>query len=482
MGTPPRPAIGDMAHREHRTIGIGAGPANLSLAALLSPSAGAADDVFLERNRVFRWHPGLMLPDAEMQVHFLKDLVTPVDPTNPYSYLAFAVNRRRLYRLLATRRHRLRRKEFEEYCGWVAGRLPSVRLGVDVHSVDWQDRFVVSADCGELHGRNLVIAAGVAPRLPSCLARTNSARISHASTFVRSPARRCRGHITVVGGGQSGAEVVAHLLAMPHGPRHLTWATRRTTFLPLDESPFVEDFFTPEHSRHFFDQPPQVRSQLLAEQRLASDGISTSLLERVYALDYDIRNGVQPGPALHQLPAQELVAAEDDGAGALLTWRSVRTGSTTRTRTDYVVCATGYEQRLPPALDGLRDRLALDDGLPVVRQDFSIEWDGPDDRRIYVQNLARHAFGVPDPNLSLLAWRAAVIARGIDPLLSYDVLSDAEPADRGGQVTLDLAAEPAASGGLPTVDVGAVEPTVDVGAVEPAMDVGAVEPAEEVLS
>jgi len=49
--------------------GIGIGPFNLSLAAQLDsvPELGAR---FFERRSRFDWHPGMMLPDVELQSSF----------------------------------------------------------------------------------------------------------------------------------------------------------------------------------------------------------------------------------------------------------------------------------------------------------------------------------------------------------------------------------------------------------------------------
>ena len=71
----------------HDVIGVGLGPFNLGLAALLDPTD--LDAVFFDDKPDFAWHPGLMLPDAEIQVPFLADLVTLADPTSPYSFLNY---------------------------------------------------------------------------------------------------------------------------------------------------------------------------------------------------------------------------------------------------------------------------------------------------------------------------------------------------------------------------------------------------------
>lgn len=47
--------------------------------------------LFLDQKPSFNWHSELMFSDADMQTSFLKDLVTPVDPTSPYSFLNYLV-------------------------------------------------------------------------------------------------------------------------------------------------------------------------------------------------------------------------------------------------------------------------------------------------------------------------------------------------------------------------------------------------------
>ncbi|PZQ93149.1 MAG: lysine 6-monooxygenase, partial [Flavobacterium psychrophilum] len=63
-------------------IGIGIGPSNLSTAALMQPLGTTITSVFFDDKQEFSWHPGLMFPDAKLQVSILKDLVTMIDPTS----------------------------------------------------------------------------------------------------------------------------------------------------------------------------------------------------------------------------------------------------------------------------------------------------------------------------------------------------------------------------------------------------------------
>jgi lysine N6-hydroxylase len=407
-----------------RLIGIGAGPANLSLAAFLNTSHGRTRDAFFDARTRFAWHPGMMLPDAEMQIHWLKDLVTPVDPTNPYSFLAFTVSRGEFYRLLNTRRRRVSRREFEAYCAWVADRLPTVRFGTEVLDMRWSDGFLVRTSAGTYRSTHVCVAVGVQPLLPECAHGADSRLVTHSANYAFAPLPETARRVAVVGGGQSGAEVVAHLLqqASPN-LQEILWMSRRSTYLPLDESPFVEEFFTPAASDTFFQQSADIRRQVLAELRMASDGISDSLLESIYNRLYDIDNGYVQGPSLVLSPATELVDLRtQDNQTVQLELRRCRTGHRSRWTADYVVLATGYEQALPPVLRSIADRFDYEDGGLRIRPDFSVVWDGPDTNRIFVQNAARHKRGIADPNLSLVAWRAANIALRVAPDLGERLL------------------------------------------------------------
>jgi len=94
----PNPPSDDQIHddRIHDLVGIGLGPFNLGLAALADP-VDDLDAVFLEAREDVSWHPGLMLPDATLQVPFLADLVTMADPTSRWSFLQFLKESGRLY-------------------------------------------------------------------------------------------------------------------------------------------------------------------------------------------------------------------------------------------------------------------------------------------------------------------------------------------------------------------------------------------------
>lgn len=414
-------------------LGVGIGPSNLSLAALTSGERGLST-VFLDSKDRFEWHPGLMLPDAQMQVHFLKDLVTPVDPTNPFSFLAFQVATKRLYRLLVTGRSKVPRREFEQYCQWVAAGLDNLRFGRRAENVEWDgSAFVVHTGEGVLQARNIVVGTGLAPRLPRSARGHDPEKVFHTDQLLRRPRDFAGKRVAVVGGGQSGAEVVNYLLGgEDRRPERILWGTRRSNLLPLDDSPFVDELYLPDYSHHFYALPEEERAETVERLRLTSDGISIPLLEDLYRRLYDLDLLEGRERSCRILLDHALEDLEETTDGLVIGWRPTRGGEVVREAVDMVICATGYEHGMPDLLLGLKDRLAISDGLPVVRPDFSLQWDGPAEHRIYVQNAARREYGVADPNLSLLAWRSAVIANSLLGLRRYDTGSVSTALDWAG--------------------------------------------------
>ena len=407
---------------------MGVGPANLSLAALLTPTDFNAR--FFERSADFQWHPGFLFPEATIQVSYLKDLVTLVDPTSPYTFLAFLHAQDRMYRFINRSESRVSRMEFNQYLRWVAGRLPNVEFGAEVLEVALRDEtFSVRLEDRILDTANIVLGTGLVPNVPDWARPYLGSEVFHSIDYLDHPLDVREKAVAVVGGGQSGAEVVWHLLLdTARLPAQLSWISHRPNFLPLDESPFTNELFTPAYSDYFFSFSPQQRAILLAEQKLASDGVSQPLLQRIYDRLYDLEFLEGRGRFVRLFPGQEVVDIRRAAPGCDIGLRS-RWGDSQRIRAEVVVLGTGFSYELPAAMQPLAGRMTWDrDGFPV-RRDFSIEWDGPPGLRIYAQDAARHMRGVADPNLSLMAWRSAIIANSLIGRPVYDVAGESSVFD-----------------------------------------------------
>ncbi|MCI1873201.1 MAG: SidA/IucD/PvdA family monooxygenase, partial [Serratia liquefaciens] len=185
-------------------IGIGIGPSNLSIAALGSEIEGF-NCKFLERKPHFSWHPGMILADSSMQTHFLKDLVTAVSPTNPYSFLNYLVKRKKFYRFLTSEQRTASREEFADYLNWAATGLDSLVFNQEVQRVEFDDRqrqFVVTTQNDVFYAKHLCVGIGKQIKLPDCVTQQND-QCFHASEMMLRQPNLTGKRVAIVGGGQS---------------------------------------------------------------------------------------------------------------------------------------------------------------------------------------------------------------------------------------------------------------------------------------
>lgn len=391
--------------------GVGIGPANLSLAALAAPVDGLRT-AFFEQSPRFRWHPGLMIDGTTLQVPFLADLVSLVDPVNPLSFLAYLRDRERLFPFYLAENFHIPRAEYDDYCAWASARLPACRYGQRVRSVRWAgDVFELDVEpAGVVRARAVVLGVGTEPVLPAPLEPLAGNGVVHSADYL--PARRrllAAPDVTVVGSGQSGAEVFLDLLrARPSGHGTLRWLTRTPAYAPMEYSKLGLEQFTPDYVRFFHGLDEPTRDRLVPAQWQLYKAISAETIAEIH--DELYRRTVGGGwPNTALLPGVEVVAAGEGDGRIELSLRHVAQGATASVRTDAVVCATGYRERDTAALLApLADLVERDAaGRLAVDADYRVRLraGGP----LFVQNAERHTHGVGAPDLGLVAWRSARI-------------------------------------------------------------------------
>ncbi|MFD0352155.1 lysine N(6)-hydroxylase/L-ornithine N(5)-oxygenase family protein [Streptomyces sp. NPDC127110] len=420
---------------QHDLVGIGTGPTNLSLAALAEPVPNLSAR-FLDAGPEFRWHPGMMVPDAELQVSYLKDLVTTVDPTSRFSFLNYLAENGRLFRSMIANRDRCTRQEFEQYYRWVARQLPSLRWNRPVEEVRLRDdRLEAVSGRHRYSTGSLVLGTGRVPVLPGFAEPFRGAQVLHSADLLHVDPQVRGKDVLVIGGGQSGAEVVHHFLGPDTAlPARLTWISSRSGFQPLDDSPFTNEWFAPDYVDHFYRLGADRRQELLRRQRLASDGITESLLEAIYRRLYQL-DFLTGGPATvrHRLlTGRRAVGLERDGDRLVAAVHDQDLDRREAHPADVVVFCTGYRSALPACLDPLAGRLLNARGEYEVNRDYSLAWDGPAGVRIHVQNMSETTHGVADPNLSLAAWRSAQILNAVTGRKVYRVDHETSTTDWGG--------------------------------------------------
>ncbi len=416
--------------------GIGIGPFNLSLAALAD---GVPDlrTAFYEQRAGFRWHPGMLIEGATLQVPFLADLVTLADPASPWSFLNYLKSQDRLFPFYFAERFHMERAEYDAYCRWVSeglGAGAGLQFGHRVDAVRWNPErrlFEVdftrldaedSAPPGRSYARNLVLGVGTAPYVPeplrSLAASTGAgAPVIHSSDYVDHRERLLAAdHVTVVGSGQSGAEVFLDLLRRrPSGKEGLHWLTRSAAFAPMEYSKLGLEHFTPDYTRYFHGLAEPVRDSLVPRQWQLHKAVDHDTLAAVHdELYHRTLGGGWPDAVI--TPGVAVRTAGRVGATRVeLHLEQLEQDVRTRLVTDAVVLATGYRERpLDGVLASLEPWLRRDaSGRIVVDERYRVVTDRSVTGAVHVQNAERHSHGVGAPDLGLAAHRSAVILNSV---------------------------------------------------------------------
>ncbi|MQY02153.1 lysine N(6)-hydroxylase/L-ornithine N(5)-oxygenase family protein [Actinomadura macrotermitis] len=406
-------------------VGVGIGPFNLSLAALADGVPGL-DALFLDAKPAFSWHPGLLLDGTTLQVPFLADLVTMADPTSPWSYLNYLRTHDRMFPFFFSERFLIPRREYDHYCRWAAERLPSCRFDAEVTAVEWDDAAdafaVVYRDAAgaqtRVLARQVVLGVGTNPAVPAplrpLLTDAHRGRVLHSADYrTHRAALAAADDVTVIGAGQSGAEVVLDLLRHQDGEGRggpfVRWLARTPAFAPMEYSKIGLEHFTPDYIRYFRGLPEEHRERLVREQWQLYKGVSADTLADIHDELYERTiGGARPRAGLH--PGVELRAAEADGDGYLLTCHHAPQDGEFTFRTSAVVAATGYSAARPAFLDAMGDLVDWDErGRYRIDEQYRVALDPRVGGALYVQNAEMHTHGVGAPDLTLGAWRAAKI-------------------------------------------------------------------------
>ena len=399
----------------HDLLGIGIGPFNLSIAALTDDIAGLKS-AFFDRKDKFVWHPGLLFPDSVLQTTFLKDLVTAVKPTSPLSFLSFLVGKKRFYDYLAGRFTGVSRVEFNEYMAWAAQQIGSLNWSEAAVNARLKENLleIEFASGRKALSRNLVIGTGPRPFVPDWAVPHMGDSCFLANEYLTRPQSLAGKRVMVVGGGQTGAEIVLDLLTAENGPAQVSWAGMLPRFSPLEEGGFVDQVFTPQYVASYQTWPEEQKLAEVRSQKLASDGLTPVTVDALYKEVYRRRHLAGEMDTVRLLPGREVFDIEAQRVGYAIATRSGQSGEVETFGADVIVLATGFKAFIPEFLNELKPLLRLtDDGLPQLDGNYRIAWDGPEEAGIYGLNLGMASHGIVDPQMSMMAWRSAVIINDI---------------------------------------------------------------------
>jgi len=405
-------------------IGIGLGPFNLSLAALLNQNASLKYQ-FFDKRQDFDWHAGIQLPNAMMQVPFMADLVSLVEPTSPYSFLNYLKAHQRLYKFYFRENLYIPRKEYNHYCQWVVKQLRHLQFGSRVADIapilgGFQ---VITEQKGRLsvhQTRKLVLGTGTTPKLPQPLQMVaeQNKQCLHSSNYIHQCDDHLSGNVVLIGSGQSAAEIFIDLFDKQINPEtgkekfHLYWLTRSAGFFPMENTPLGLESFSPDYMSYFYHLPKNLKDTLPTTQANLYKGISAKTIRDIYERLYHRSIGAVDTHVTiaghYQLENAEVI----NGRNIQLKFFQTQKQQNLNIQASTVIAATGYQY---PSLDFLNK---LSRNIPLdaqkhwhINENHKVNYQG--DGEIYIQNTDLHHHGVGTPDLGLGAFRSAKIANQI---------------------------------------------------------------------
>jgi lysine N6-hydroxylase len=401
-------------------IGIGIGPFNLGLAALADKIENL-NCIFFDKQKSFSWHAGMLLEDARLQVPFYADLVTLADPTSHFTYLNYLHQKKRIIPLGIHEKYFTERKEYNEYCKWVVSQLGNLFFGMEcvaVRHCKFTESYLVefrdisTGSISEYYGSRIVIGVGSIPNIPECVKPYLCDHIVHSSNylFVKDKLLSKR-KITIVGSGQSAAEIFYDILRQPQSLDDLSMITRSGEFFPMDYSRFALEKTCPEYIDYFYSLSNAKKKELLNRQNYLFKGINFQLIADIHDAVGSMRCHY-PFKKIGLFSSSELreISFVKNSTLIKMSFYHDEEQKEFFHSADALILATGYKYEIPDFSQPVKELIKWNaEGLYDVQRNYSIDHHNS----IFVQNAELHTHGFNTPDLGMGPYRNSVILNAI---------------------------------------------------------------------
>ncbi len=423
-------------------LGVGFGPSNLALAVALeeeSPQGRPLRVRFVERQARFGWHRGMLLEDATMQVSYLKDLATLRNPRSRYGFVSYLHDRGRLVDFINYGSPYPTRREFHDYLEWTAaGFADRVDYGTEVVGmrlvpgpdgpaalVEVDLRDIGTGATRRVRARNVVLGTGLVPHVPP--GTPLGERVWHSRDLLTrlpdlagAPPRR----VTVVGAGQSAAEVVDHLhRTFPDAEVCAVFS--RYGFSPADDSSFANRIFDPDAVDDYFAAPGEVKSAMLEYHANTNYSVvDPDLIESLYRRHYHERVAGRERLRFLNVSRVATVSASDGRVDVVVD--DLVSGRRHTMVNDLVVFATGYRCADPLALlDETPEGWPRDaEGRLDFHRDYRMVTPPEVTAGLYAPGATEHTHGLTSTLLSNVAVRSGEMVASLAAHRLADVTAD----------------------------------------------------------
>lgn len=406
-------------------LAIGAGPSTLALAVAieeLAPAELATNTLVIEQHENVAWQRGMLLPWAQSQVSFLKDMVTLRNPRSQFTFVNYLHSIGRLDDFVNMSSFLPFRQEVSNYLSWVAQTLSSVRVQYGRRSTSIEARrsadgtvtswLVNMADGSTIGARNLVIGVGREAHIPEVFHNLPHERVIHSSQYSLRTAdldRTAQLRVAVVGAAQSAAEMVWEThQRLPLS--QVTMVMRSVGLNYYQTSKFTNELYFPSFTDEFFAAHADGRRQILQEMRRTNyAGVTPDMLETIYRQMYLER--LTDTQRLRMATMVDITNAKMDGEDVMLTLTDRMTGLVDEQHFDLVLLGTGFEKRPCGMVRSIAEEIGVDD-IAVTRA-YRMITPPSVTASCYLQGTNEDSHGIADSLMSVLAVRAGEIVNDV---------------------------------------------------------------------
>lgn len=408
---------------------IGAGPSNIALAiAIEELDEPVGSVVMLEAGTSVTWHPGMLFPEAQSQVSFLKDLVTLRDPTSRFTFLNFLHQTGRLGDFVNLQSFFPYRREISDYLRWCSDQLQKVKVRCSSHVTSvrpiinnegkvvlWE---VVTANGREYMAKRVVYGAGRQANVPEPFVGISSERVIHASRLIEKLnvlAPDTIKTIGIIGGAQSAAEAYQECLRrFPFAHVHLIM--RSIGLVPYGGSKFTNDLYSDAFVDSFFSASESTRRRVLAAMHDSNyAGVAPSTLDSLFRLHYLQRMEKNSRAEMHT--QCQILDATQTSSGISMHWTEGANRHPVHETFDLVVLGTGYQNNVPPLLQEVVRN--LDAPALKVTRNYRAEIACAPGVSLHTLGVNEATHGISDSLLSVIGTRAQLVLE--------DMMADIHP-------------------------------------------------------
>lgn len=409
-----------MSDKLYDVVGIGIGPFNLGMAALVEDTQ-ELDAVFFDKTPHLEWHPGMLIEGTVLTIPFLADLVTFADPTSRFSFVNYLHEKNRLYQFYILSKSLTPRQEYNDYLQWVAAQLDNLHFGHEVadvinhkHAAEPHYEVVVRDNAAKrdtsYFAKNITMGTGSEPFILNTMTGHPPEDVLHTSRYMYEKAQLVQSpHISIVGSGQSAIEVLLDLLKEQENKEfQLTLFSRSSGLFELEKGEFGLEFFSPDFVDYFHVLNFNERNDTLETLGALRNGINPETLKNLYETLYHKTIGQKQHPVTIQ-PNTEVRGLRKKKDKYVLDCNQWQVENTFEYETDKVILATGYKPHIPEWFyDRFADEIVWEDDKHYkVTRDYQLIFNEDQERkhRFFTLTNLEHSHGTSATNLALSVQR-----------------------------------------------------------------------------